>query len=423
MSGAERISIAIMPTVLPAFAAIPLVDRWLTTWLGEEPGAALQLMRGLPGNITIEMNLKLWEAAQRIREEPAALEYMLTQPVDKLVEAYKGHEFPTVAQRSLDRFLEEYGMRGVGEIDLGRPRWRDEPAQVIETLLGYLRLDDPGLAPDVVYRRSAQRAEHLAGQYVARTRRTPLGRLRSRLLAGAIRRMRTLGGLREVPLFYLVRVNDIYRTILLDSARVLVSEGRLERAEDIFFVPLAALKGFAKGKEVDLRALAAAKRVDYEREQARRQVPRLVLSTGEAFYEGVGKAGRAGRAGKDGERSEEEVSKIELAGEAVSPGVAEGPARVILDPHGAQLEPGEILVCPSTDPGWTPLFLTAGGLVMEIGGMITHGSVVAREYGIPAVVGVGEATARLKTGQRIRVDGNRGEVIVLESTDRRGQVI
>ena len=96
--------------------------------------------------------------------------------------------------------------------------------------------------------------------------------------------------------------------------------------------------------------------------------------------------------------------------------MGEGRVRVILDPRGARLEPGEILVCPSTDPGWTPLFLTAGGLVMEIGGLITHGSVVAREYGIPAVVGVQQVTTRLKTGQRVRVDGNRGRVVVLEES-------
>ncbi|MFZ1401916.1 MAG: PEP-utilizing enzyme, partial [Anaerolineae bacterium] len=102
-----------------------------------------------------------------------------------------------------------------------------------------------------------------------------------------------------------------------------------------------------------------------------------------------------------------------ITGSPVSPGVVEGVVHVVLDPRGAQLAPGEILVCPGTDPAWTPLFLAAGGLVMEVGGLMTHGSVVAREYGIPAVVGVHEATTRLKTGQRIRVDGSVGRVTVL----------
>ena len=105
---------------------------------------------------------------------------------------------------------------------------------------------------------------------------------------------------------------------------------------------------------------------------------------------------------------------FDLVGDAVSPGLVEGRVQVVFDPREARLEPGEILVCPSTDPGWTPLFLTAGGLVMEIGGLMTHGSIVAREYGLPAVVGVHQATTRLQTGQRVRVDGHRGRVTILE---------
>ncbi len=155
---------------------------------------------------------------------------------------------------------------------------------------------------------------------------------------------------------------------------------------------------------LNLQEQVAARRASYVREQARKQMPRILLSTGEAFYEGVDDSG-----GND------------LAGEAVSPGVVEGRAHVILDPHDGTLAPGEILVCPSTDPGWTPLFLTASGLVMEIGGMITHGSVVAREYGLPAVVGVHQATTRIKTGERVRVDGNNGYVFLLDGENRKGQ--
>jgi pyruvate,water dikinase len=219
------------------------------------------------------------------------------------------------------------------------------------------------------------------------------------LLGGLIRRMRTLGSLREAPLFYLARVYGIYRASLLGYAQKLVTQGTLEDAEDIFFVPFETLKRFARGEKADLKAIVAANRADYEHERARKQMPRVLLSTGEAFYEGV---------------SETTVSENDLVGEAVSPGLAEGRVQVILDPHGAHLAPGEILVCPSTDPGWTPLFLTAGGLVMEIGGLMTHGSIVAREYGLPAVVGVHQATIQLKTGQRVRVDGNRGRVTILE---------
>ncbi|MEZ4633906.1 MAG: PEP-utilizing enzyme [Caldilineaceae bacterium] len=142
---------------------------------------------------------------------------------------------------------------------------------------------------------------------------------------------------------------------------------------------------------------------DFDREKRRRQIPRLLLGDGRAFYDGLGKAVADNGDGRL------------LTGSPVSPGVVEGTVHVVFDPHGANLKPGEILVCPGTDPAWTPLFLAAGGLVMEVGGLMTHGSVVAREYGIPAVVGVDRVTERLKTGQRVRVDGSTGRVEVLSA--------
>jgi len=132
-------------------------------------------------------------------------------------------------------------------------------------------------------------------------------------------------------------------------------------------------------------------------------VPRVLLNDGQAFYEGMTEEAPAA--------SVDDAAT--LTGSAVSPGVVEGRVRVVLNPTAAHLQPGEILVCPGTDPSWTPLFLAAGGLVMEVGGMMTHGSVVAREYGIPAVVGVTRVTQRLKTGQRVRVDGSSGRVTIL----------
>lgn len=395
----DRISFNIMPVVMPVVSGgLPLLERWLSDWLGERPEAAWQLMQGLPGNVTMEMNLKLWAVAQRIRADAQALEAMGTRPVETLVEMYRQGQLPATAQQAFGEFLQTYGMRGTAEIDLGRPRWGDDPTPIMQTLLGYLQLEDPSLAPDVLFQRRVERTERLAGEYVERAGKMRFGRLRAWLLGGLIRRLRALGGLREVPLFYIARVYAIYRTALLDQANKLVARGKLERAEDIFFIPLETLKRFAEGETVDLKSIAIANRTDYEGECRRRQMPRLLLSTGEVFYEGVSKAAASGN---------------DLVGNGVSPGIVEGQARVVLDPRRVSLEPGEILVCPATDPGWTPLFLTAGGLVMEIGGMMTHGSIVAREYGIPAVVGIHQATTRLQTGQRVRVDGNNGRVELL----------
>ena len=165
----------------------------------------------------------------------------------------------------------------------------------------------------------------------------------------------------------------------------------------MFFLHFEELEALAAGDRRDWRALVVTRRLAYRREVLRKQVPRVLLSDGTAFYEGL-------RAEDGGDV---------LSGSPVSPGVVEGIVHVVFDPRGVQLAPGEILVCPGTDPSWTPLFLSAGGLVMEVGGLMTHGSVVAREYGIPAVVGVHEATQRLQTGQRVRVDGTAGRVVLL----------
>ena len=388
------------PVLFPVFAGLTIVDGWLQNWLGEEPGTVLRVMRGVPNNVTTEMDLKLWHAAQRIQTDPAAAQAVKELRVSGFTFQFSSgsQNLPPTVRRTLEEFLGKYGMRAAGEIDIGRPRWRDDPTPVLSTLAGYLQLTDPTMAPDAVFARGRAESERLAAELIARTRRTRFGWLRARLLGAAIRRMRLVSGLRELPKFRMVQVLDLYRTALLESARELVARGALERAEDIFFVPLNTLEAFAAGQPLELKSIVRAERASYEREQMRRQLPRLLLSTGEAFYEGV---------------TDTETGKDDLVGDPVSPGMVEGRVQVVLDPRGARLEPGAILVCPATDPGWTPLFLTASGLVMEIGGLITHGSVVAREYGIPAVVGVHNATTRLRTGDRVRVDGNRGRVTVL----------
>jgi rifampicin phosphotransferase len=396
--GAEHVVFSLMPAVFPALAMLSTLDRQLGRWFNTPPGSALALMRGLPGNVTSEMNLKLWATAQTIRADAQSDAAMRARPIPELIADYQHQALPAVAQHAIQKFLDEYGMRAVAEIDFARPRWRDDPSSIFQTLQSYLHLTDPDAAPDAVFRRGAAESERLAADYVARARRLPFGFLRAPFLAFAIGRMRALGGARETPKLYMIKLLDTFRTRLLASARELVVQNQLEHADDIFFISFESLKRFARGEAMDLKSLVARNRAEYDREMARRQMPRLLLSTGEVFYEGL---------------SDTSAGPNDLIGQAVSPGVVEGVVRVVLDPRGTRLQPGEILVCPATDPGWTPLFLAAGGLVMEIGGMVTHGSVVAREYGIPAVVGVQAATTRLQTGQRVRVDGNAGRVIVL----------
>jgi pyruvate,water dikinase len=223
-------------------------------------------------------------------------------------------------------------------------------------------------------------------------------RARSRLRAVAVRfalgRMRRLAGLREEHKDFLIRMFAHVRALLAGVGAELSARGLLDTADDVFYLDLAEARAALAG--ADLRETVTARRAEYDRELRRRRIPRVLLSDGtepEAVAVPTGVEGA-------------------LAGTAASAGTVTARARVVLDPVGAHLEPGEILVAPSTDPGWTPLFLTAGGLVMEMGGPNSHGAVVAREYGIPAVVGVPDATTRITTGDEVTVDGAAGLVRV-----------
>jgi pyruvate,water dikinase len=394
----------IAPVVVSGFAVGLGALRFLHYLAADLPDAVrrtLETTRGLPHNVTTEMDLALWRTAAVIRVDTDAASHFQQAEVATLASETLAGQLPAAAQAAIADFLRRYGMRGIAEIDLGRPRWREDPTPLIQVLQSYLRIADPNQAPDVVFKRGAASAEDTIAALVNAVGRTRHGWLKSRVLRWAAHRMRALAGLKESAKFTFIRLLGILRESLLASGRELVAAGVLTQPDDIFFLHLKELKALAKGEQRDWRRLVGERRATYGREKRRRQVPRLLLSDGRAFFDGVAELG--------------DESGATLAGSPVSPGVAEGVVHVVLDPHGTQLAPGEILVCRGTDPAWTPLFLAAAGLVMEVGGLMTHGSVVAREYGIPAVVGVHQATVRLETGQRVRVDGTRGRITILRA--------
>ncbi len=360
----------------------------------------LEVTRGLPNNPTTEMDLALWQIAQAIRRDPFSMEMFQTSSTDALAAAYQAGRLSDTAQEAMDVFLKKYGGRGLGEIDMGRPRWRENPAQVFEMLGGYLKIENEDQAPDRVFERSAAIAQKAIDQTAESIRKTPRGWIKSRLFRLAARRTRELLGIREYPKFFAVRLMGAIRKELLAVGQEFAGAGELDQATDLFFLTSSELQALAARDPRDWKALVARRRETYNREFRRRQIPRLLLSDGRAFYEGMNPAS---------------ASATSLTGSPVSPGSVEGRVRVVRDPRRADLLPGEIMVCPGTDPSWTPLFLTAGGLIMEMGGMMTHGAVVAREYGIPAVVGVDQATARLITGQRIHLNGSTGQITILEN--------
>ncbi len=357
----------------------------------------LEVLRGLPGNVTTEMDLALWRVAAGIQSDADALAAFETVDPETLAARYAAGDLPGVAQSGMAGFLAAYGMRGVGEFDLGQPRWREQPVDVVRSLQSYVRITDPDKAPDVVFARGAAAGERAAEQLVdLLAGHGVLAGARRARLRFMVDRVRRLVGIRETPKFTLVRLFGLVREQLLASGGDLVDAGVLDRADDVFYLHLDELERLGGEAVEPWRAVVAARRQVAAREQRRRQVPRIIAGDGRAFYEGLGSGDAA------------------MSGSPVSPGVVEGTVRVVFDPQASHLRQGEILVCPGTDPAWTPLFLSAGGLITEVGGMMTHGSVVAREYGIPAVVGVHEATSRLATGQRIRLDGTSGAITLLD---------
>jgi pyruvate,water dikinase len=395
---ASRLAPILMPGLAAGLGALQII-HYLAADLPDAQRQILETTRGLPHNVTTEMDLELWQTAAVIRADPDAASHFRQAEVATLATETLAGKLPPVAQEAIGDFLEHYGMRGIAEIDLGRSRWRDDPTPLIQALRSYLRIDDDNNAPDVIFKRGASSAEATIGVLTKAVGRTRYGWLKSQLVRWAARRMRALAGLRESPKFSAIRLLGVVRKSLLASGQELVSLGLLTRPDELFFLHLEEIKALARGEQRDWRTLVAQRLAVYGREKLRRQVPRLLLSDGRAFFDGVTRT-----AGKE---------DAVIVGSPVSPGVTEGVVHVVVDPHRSQLAPGEILVCRGTDPAWTPLFLVAGALVMEVGGLMTHGSVVAREYGIPAVVGVHQATTRLQTGQRVRVDGSQGTITIL----------
>jgi phosphohistidine swiveling domain-containing protein len=351
----------------------------------------LTIARSLPHNVTTEMDLALWQAAQIVRGDAHSMQVFRDSSAAELAQDYLAGRLPPVAQMAVAIFMHQYGMRGPGEIDIGRPRWREQPEPLMQVLQSYLAIDDPAVAPDVLFAGGVAHAMAAAQQLEAAVAALPGRAIKARLVRWAITRYRALAGMREAPKFFAVRMLGLVRQGLLASGGALAEAGLLQQADDLCFLTVRELQEIGAQRAVSpaLRATIAGRRGVHEREMRRKQLPRVLLSDGTAYYAGV--------------RSPvtDDAGAETLAGDPVSPGVVEGVVRVVFSPNDVQLAPGEILVCPGTDPAWTPLFLAAGGLVTEVGGMMTHGSVVAREYGIPAVVGVHEATSRLRSGQRV----------------------
>lgn len=386
---------------IPSAAASGLMPfQVLLRMTASLPGAErliMELTRGQEGNVTTEMDLDLWRIADAIRKDGPSRSFIENLDAEAFSKSYLTRSLPEVAQETLSTFLDRYGARGIGEVDIGRERWGENPIHIIKTVKSYMTLNEAS-SPERIFERSAEQSAAAEVELLALLKASGYKGFKLHLCRFLIKRGKALGGLRETPKFALVRILKPLRDAMLRLGRRAVDEGLLDVPEDIFFLYRHEVSEL--GRDTGFQIKVAARKNLYDQEKKRHQIPHLLESDGTSYYEAAHSQADDGNG---------------LCGSPVSAGVAEGRVRVVLDPHQTTLLPGEIMVCPATDPAWTPLFLLASGLVMEVGGLFTHGSVVAREYGIPAVVGIKKATEFLKTGQRVRVDGTTGVVEVLEA--------
>jgi pyruvate,water dikinase len=379
--------------MISALPAMGLLDRLFQGATGEE-GASRRLMSGVGGMESAEAGVALWRLGERARdpEVSAALAGATGQDAARAV--LSGSENGRAFLAAFDEFLDRHGHHARIETDVAAPRWREQP----EHLLSLVRAAaGSGAAPLAAEQERREAARRLRVEE-ALARLGPLRRaLARRLLARAEAGLRTRENMRSDS----ARRLEIVRRVALEAGRRLVSRDVLAAADDVFFLTLEELPAaLARDPALDVRATVGARRAEHARNVEARPPPIVVGRFDPRRH--LPPAPPAGMASV-------------LRGLGVSAGLAEGRARVLLRADvGAHLEPGEVLVAPFTDPGWTPYFIPAAAIVMDFGGMLSHGSVVAREYGIPAVVNVGAATARIRDGQRIRVDGDRGEVWILD---------
>jgi pyruvate,water dikinase len=384
-------------TFMAAMDSAWWLNERLEDWLGEK-NAADKLSQSVPNNVTSEMGLALLDVADVIRPHPQLVEFLeQVGEDDGFLEELAPIDGGLEARDAIGAYLERYGMRCTGEVDITRPRWSERPSTLVPLILSNVRSFEPG-AGARRFEQGAAEACDKERELLERLRALPDGEHKARETKRRIDLVRTFMGYREYPKYGMISRYFIYKQALLHEAERLVGAGVLHENEDIFYLTFEELHDVARTNQVDHQ------RID-EREQAFRSYaaltpPRVLTSDGECLM---------------GSHRRDDLPADALVGLPASAGTVEGRARVVLDLAVADLEAGDILVTAYTDPSWTPAFVAASGLVTEVGGLMTHGSVIAREYGLPAIVGVDNATRRIRDGQRIRLHATEGYVEILDS--------
>jgi pyruvate,water dikinase len=377
--------------IMAAMEAAWWLNERLEAWLGEKT-AADTLTQSVPNNVTSEMGLALLDVADVIRPHPDVVAFLQHVEDDRFLDELPQFAGGREARDAIRAWLDKYGMRGAGEIDITRPRWSERPTTLLPLILGHVRSFEPGAAARR-FEQGRKEAWEKEQELLERLRALPDGERKAGETKRMIDRVRTFIGYREYPKYGMVSRYFVYKQALMEEAERLVQAHVLREKEDLFYLTFQELQDVVRTYRVDDPLVRQRK--DAFRSYQALTPPRVLTSEGEMLT---------------GAYRRSDVPAGALVGLAVSAGTVEGRARVILDMAEADLEAGEILVTAYTDPSWTPLFVAIKGLVTEVGGLMTHGAVIAREYGLPAVVGVEHATRLIRDGQRIRVHGTGGYV-------------
>ncbi|MEP6613501.1 MAG: PEP-utilizing enzyme, partial [Mucilaginibacter sp.] len=383
-----------MGVIIGAMNAASWLNENMNEWLGEKNVADI-LSQSVSNNITSEMGLELLDVADVIRPYPGLIVYLQEAKDDNFLDGLLSFDGGRQAREAITAYLDKYGMRCAGEIDITKTRWSEKPTILVPIILGNIKNFEPG-AGKQKFEQGRQEALKKEQTLLDGLKQLPDGEQKAKETKAMVDLLRNLAGYREYPKYGIVNRFFVYKQALLKEVEQLVQANVIRDKEDTFYLTFEELREVACTSKVDYSLIG--KRKDEHKLFEKLTPPRVITSNGEIVT---------------GKYKHESLPAGAIAGLAVSSGVIEGRARVILNMENADLEEGDILVTAFTDPSWTPLFVSVKGLVTEVGGLMTHGAVIAREYGLPAVVGVDNATKLIKDGQRIRVNGTDGYVEVL----------
>lgn len=380
--------------IMAAMDASSWINEKMMEWLGEK-NVADTLSQSVPNNITSSMGLALLDVADVIRPYPEVIDYLQHVKddnfLDELIKFNGGKE----TRNAISAYLSRYGMRCSGEIDITKTRWSEKPTTLVPMILSNIKNFEPN-ASNRKFEQGRQEALKKEQELLDRLKQLPDGEQKAKDTKRMIDLIRNFAGYREYPKYGMINRYFVYKQALLKEAERLVQANVIHEKEDIYYLTFEELHEVVCTNKLDYQIIS--KRKDEYKLHEKLTPPRVITSDGEIIT---------------GEYKRGNLSAEAIVGLPVSSGVIEGQARVILNMEDAVLEDCDILVTSFTDPSWTPLFVSIKGLVTEVGGLMTHGAVIAREYGLPAVVGVENATKLIKDGQRIRVHGTEGYVEIL----------